>query len=137
MSTDTVPIDKIVSAQRRFFASNATKDVKFRIAQLKKFKSLLKQNESALYDAIYRDFGKSEFETYVTELALIYHEINCLVYEMKNDYQSSYEHHKKLIDLWNKNNALVDHSLGATLKYIAIGIDAITAQIAALFVAFL
>ena len=30
-------------------------------------------------EAIYEDFGKSEFETYVTELSLVYHEINNLI----------------------------------------------------------
>lgn len=53
--------------------------LKKRHAMLKALASTLRQNEPALYEAIRLDFGKSEFETYATELALIYKEINlCL-----------------------------------------------------------
>lgn len=69
-------IQNIHTLQKAFFNSNATKDVNFRIAQLQKFKRVLKENEDLLYQAIYQDFGKSEFETYISELSLLYHEIN-------------------------------------------------------------
>jgi len=66
----------ILENQREFFNTNKSKEVNFRIQQLKKLKNILKDNEELLYKAIYNDFGKSEFETYISELALIYHEIN-------------------------------------------------------------
>ncbi|MHA7111034.1 aldehyde dehydrogenase [Sunxiuqinia elliptica] len=69
-------IQNIHTLQKAFFNSNTTKDVNFRIAQLQKFKRVLKENEDLLYQAIYQDFGKSEFETYISELSLLYHEIN-------------------------------------------------------------
>ncbi len=72
-------VENIIEKQRIFFNSNQTKDIGFRIEQLKKFKNLLKQNEDLLYKAIYRDFGKSEFDTYMTELSLVYHEINSML----------------------------------------------------------
>ncbi len=75
--------ENIIEYQRNFFNSNQTKDVGFRIEQLKKVKFLLKENESLLYKAIYEDFGKSEFETYASELALIYHEINIAIKNVK------------------------------------------------------
>ncbi len=76
-------IQEIYTKQQAFFNSNITKDVSFRIEQLKKFKKLLKENEDLLYKAIYEDFGKSEFETYMSELSLIYHEINIFVKNIK------------------------------------------------------
>jgi len=76
-------IKEIISRQQNFFNANSTKDVGFRIDQLKKFKSLLKENEDLLYKAIYEDFAKSEFETYVSELALLYHEINTFIKNIK------------------------------------------------------
>ena len=76
-------IQDLYRKQQDFFNSNKTKDVNFRIEQLKKFKKILKENENLLYKAIYEDFGKSEFETYVSELSLIYHEINNLVKNIK------------------------------------------------------
>ena len=76
-------IKEVHSKQHTFFNTNKTKDVNFRIAQLKKIKALLKENEAALYKAIYEDFGKSEFETYASELSLIYHEINIFIKNIK------------------------------------------------------
>jgi len=74
---------EIYANQHVFFNSNQTKDISFRINQLKKFKSVIKSNEDLLYQAIYEDFGKSEFETYVTELSLLYHEINRFIKNIK------------------------------------------------------
>lgn len=72
-------IEKMYSAitqkQREFFNSNTTKDIKFRKNQLKKFLSILQSNEEALNEAIYKDFKKSAFDNYATELSIIYAEI--------------------------------------------------------------
>ena len=67
---------KLVENQRTFFNSNHTKKIDFRIQQLKKLKSVLEQNEKLLYESIYKDFKKSEFDTYASELLLIYWEID-------------------------------------------------------------
>ncbi|MBT7481452.1 MAG: aldehyde dehydrogenase family protein, partial [Flavobacteriales bacterium] len=50
---------------------------------LKKLKLILKENEDKLYTAIYTDFKKSEFETYLTELSLIYNELNDAIRNLK------------------------------------------------------
>ena len=70
---------KIVNHQSDFFKSNKTKDIGFRKQNLKKLLQTLKDNEELLYKAIYTDFKKSAFETYETELALIYHEIKLAI----------------------------------------------------------
>ncbi|HZJ74444.1 MAG TPA: aldehyde dehydrogenase [Perlabentimonas sp.] len=72
-------IQELHTKQQQFFSSNATKSVSFRIEQLKKFKRIVQENESDLYSAILDDFGKSEFETYASELSLLYHEINIFI----------------------------------------------------------
>lgn len=72
---------RLVDLQRAFFNTGATKEIDFRINQLKKLKNILKQNESSLNRAIFEDFGKSEFDTYTTELAMLYSEID---YTLKN-----------------------------------------------------
>ncbi len=56
---------QIVANQRLFFESNSTKEVTLRISQLNLLQNLLKKNETLLYEAIYKDFKKSEFETYI------------------------------------------------------------------------
>jgi aldehyde dehydrogenase (NAD+) len=70
---------EVFNQQQAFFKANSTKDVGFRIAGLKKLDAVLKSNEQRLYDAIYADFGKSEFETFLTELGILYSEIKSLV----------------------------------------------------------
>ena len=72
-------IAQIVSQQHTYFNTNSTKSIEFRKEQLKKLKGLLQTNEAQLYKAIYADFKKSEFETYATELALVYHEIDTAI----------------------------------------------------------
>ncbi|NPD45194.1 MULTISPECIES: aldehyde dehydrogenase [unclassified Lentimicrobium] len=72
---------EIIKSQQDFFNSNATKPLHFRKEQLKKFQSVLKSNEALLYKAIFKDFKKSEFETYATELGMIYEE---LIHHLKN-----------------------------------------------------
>jgi aldehyde dehydrogenase (NAD+) len=68
-------MNNVFEKQQQFFLHDKTKDLNFRKEQLEKFLHVLKENEEQLYAAIYNDFGKSSFETYATELALIYHEI--------------------------------------------------------------
>ena len=74
---------EIIDKQRAFFETNATKEISFRIQQLKHLKSVLQQNEELLYNAIYSDFKKSKYETYTTELAIMYHEIDLALVKIK------------------------------------------------------
>ena len=71
----------ILQQQKTFFNSHATKDLDFRKVQLQKLKKVVKSNEKLLYDAIYQDFGKSEFETFGTEISFVYKDID---YYLKN-----------------------------------------------------
>lgn len=66
----------ILRQQKSFFNSHKTKDLTFRKEQLKKLKKIIKSNEKLLYDAIFQDFGKSEFETFGTEISFVYKDID-------------------------------------------------------------
>lgn len=68
--------DLIFHSQKEFFNSQRTKEIAFRKENLLKLKSLLKANEPLLSEAIYKDFHKSGFDTFVNELNLIYVEID-------------------------------------------------------------
>ena len=76
-------ITKIVNQQKKFFNANSTKKVSLRIETLKKLKSVIKENEQELYTAIYTDFKKSKFETYLTEISIIYRELNDAIRNLK------------------------------------------------------
>ncbi|MEO9887782.1 MAG: aldehyde dehydrogenase [Balneola sp.] len=62
--------------QKKFFLSGKTKDIPFRIEQLKKLKQILVDNEQLLINEVHKDFQKSAFETYVTEIGLVIADIN-------------------------------------------------------------
>ena len=74
----------IFQNQKNFFNSNKTKSIDFRKQQLKKLKKLLKENEDVLFEAIYRDFKKAKFETYTTELSLLYSEIETALSQLNS-----------------------------------------------------
>ena len=71
----------IFNSQCDFYKSHQTKDISFRKENLIKLQKILKSNEERLYQAIYIDFRKSKFDTYVNELSIIYAEIK---YFLKN-----------------------------------------------------
>jgi aldehyde dehydrogenase (NAD+) len=73
-----------IQAQRDFFLSDTTKNTHFRIAQLKKLRAVLKENETKMAEAIFLDFGKSEFDLYTTELSIIYGDIDESVKKIKS-----------------------------------------------------
>jgi len=65
-----------VATQRAFFNKNGALSLELRKDVLFKLKSILQNNDEALYAAIYADFGKSKFDTFATELGIIYKEID-------------------------------------------------------------
>ena len=66
----------IFNSQKEFFYSNKTKDINYRINNLKKLKNLIKENEQYIMDALYKDLRKSNFESYATEIGIVYDELN-------------------------------------------------------------
>lgn len=75
---------EILEKQKVFFKTHKTKDLSFRKEQLRKLKSVVQQNETLLYEAIYKDFGKSEFDTYATEIAFIYNDLDYYVKNLRS-----------------------------------------------------
>ncbi|PQA92770.1 aldehyde dehydrogenase (NAD+) [Chryseobacterium piscicola] len=71
----------ILTSQKAFFRTQKTKNLKFRKLNLEKLKKLITENEEILYEAIEKDFGKSKFETYITEISFILKDID---YYLKN-----------------------------------------------------
>ncbi|MGB5264103.1 MAG: aldehyde dehydrogenase [Lutimonas sp.] len=75
---------ELVQKQRDFFNSNQTKDLAFRIAQLKKLKSVIKDHEKDFDQAVYKDFKKSAFDNFTCEMALIYHDLDEAIKHIKS-----------------------------------------------------
>ncbi|WHF52646.1 aldehyde dehydrogenase [Chryseobacterium gotjawalense] len=71
----------ILTEQRELFDSQKSKNLKFRKMYLEKLKEVILKNEDLLYEAIYKDFGKSRFDTYSTEISFVLKDID---YYLKN-----------------------------------------------------
>jgi aldehyde dehydrogenase (NAD+) len=76
-------METIVQKQKLFFNSNATKPLSFRITQLKKLKSALKTHESALTRAIFQDFQKGSFNTFLTEFSGVYIDLDQTIKKLR------------------------------------------------------
>ncbi len=69
----------LIEKQSQFFNQHKTYDVSFRIQQLKRLQEALKKYETRLNDALMADLKKSEFESYVSEIGLVYEEIRLAI----------------------------------------------------------
>ena len=74
-STSTQQIIAIRNAQKEYFASGATLDIKFRKAMLKKMLEAMDKWEKRLADALWTDLHKSYEEAYMTEISIVKGEI--------------------------------------------------------------
>ena len=62
--------------QRKFFATGKTKDIHFRIDQIKKLVKLIEKNEHLILEALHHDLKKPEYESMTVELGPVYSEAN-------------------------------------------------------------
>ncbi|HNE51328.1 MAG TPA: aldehyde dehydrogenase [Chitinophagales bacterium] len=74
--TTTFDAATLVNKQRAFFASGKTKDVDFRIEQLKKLRQLIVENEHQIKEALQKDLNKSGLEAYTTEIGFMIADID-------------------------------------------------------------
>lgn len=82
MGYDT--IEDLCVKQKQFFFSGKTKSVDFRIRSLKRLKSVLKKYFLDITDSMYKDFGKSEFESYATEIVGVIDELNFAIRHLQS-----------------------------------------------------
>lgn len=66
----------ILEKQRQYFYNGNTLDIDYRKASLRKLKNEIKKNEDNIFNALKKDLNKSEFESFATEIGLVYEEIN-------------------------------------------------------------
>lgn len=72
-------MNQVVSTQQQFFEGGQARNISFRKQQLRKLKSVLKEYEQSLFETLHADFKKPSFETYETELFVVYREIDHLL----------------------------------------------------------
>ncbi|MBI2427529.1 MAG: aldehyde dehydrogenase family protein [Ignavibacteriales bacterium] len=72
-------IASLVATQRSFFNYGATRVLEYRIKQLRLLERVMKENEQLLPDAIHADLKKSRYDTFSSELSLVYREISFMI----------------------------------------------------------
>ncbi len=77
-------IESVLCAQRAYFQSGATLDVKFRIAQLKKLYAAIKAREAEIRAALHADLGKSDFEGFMCETGMVLTEISHMLRHIRS-----------------------------------------------------
>ncbi len=68
-------ISEIVKKQKSFFRSGKTKDLNFRIQQIKKLNQLVQQHEEEIYESLNRDLNKPHYESMMVETGPFYAEV--------------------------------------------------------------
>ena len=76
-------IKSVFNKQKEFFYLGKTNDINFRIDNLRKLKEVIKVNENKILEALNKDLGKSNFESYATEIGIVYDEINVHIKNIK------------------------------------------------------
>ncbi|HPF51770.1 MAG TPA: aldehyde dehydrogenase [Draconibacterium sp.] len=61
---------------RAYYTTHKTKDVKFRLGQLRNFKKAILKNQKKIEDALWADLHKSPEETFITEVSIVLQEID-------------------------------------------------------------
>jgi len=64
-------VSDIICKQREFFKTGKSKDITFRIEQLKTLKKAIIEHQSVIINALKADLNKPEFEAYITELWVV------------------------------------------------------------------
>ena len=76
-------ISELVKAQKAFFESGATLDIKGRLKYLKKLYSAIKNNLDGIHEGLKADLGKSGSESYMCETGLVLSEISHMIKNVK------------------------------------------------------
>ncbi len=77
-------LSTILAKQRDFLATGVTRDVQFRIQQLKLLAHVIQQNENQILEALKADLHKPAFEAYASEVLMVLEEINYALKHIKS-----------------------------------------------------
>lgn len=81
-TAENIIIEKLEN-QKKFFATHQTKEIIFRLEQLKKLKKAVYQYQKKIEDALWVDLHKSPEESYLTEISIVIGEIDNHIKHLK------------------------------------------------------
>ncbi len=77
-------IKKTIISQKKYFTTGETLTYHYRLDKLRKLNSALYTYEKPIFDALKKDLGKTYAESYMSEVALVKHEIKYLIKNLKD-----------------------------------------------------
>ena len=83
MNKESSTYESLFTQHASYFYSGKTRDVKTRINNLKLLRSAILSHEDEISEALYKDLGKSKFETYATETGFVLEEIRYHIKHLK------------------------------------------------------
>lgn len=76
-------VELILEEQKKYFDTQVTKDIDFRIRQLRRLKESIKKYEEQILKALNKDLGKHKNEAYMTEVGYVYNSITHVIKNLK------------------------------------------------------
>ncbi|MCB9060323.1 MAG: aldehyde dehydrogenase family protein [Halobacteriovoraceae bacterium] len=76
-------MDQLLNKQKQFLQNGETINYQFRAQQLKKLKKSVQNHEKEIFDALYSDLGKSNYESFLSEVGFLYREIDHTLKHLK------------------------------------------------------
>ncbi len=73
----------IYNQQKSYYKSGQTRPLQHRLAALNYLKDSIKRHEPEVIMALHQDLNKSEFESYMTEIGILYSEIDYTIKHLK------------------------------------------------------
>lgn len=68
-------IEELIKKQRSFYRRGRTKPLEFRLKALGRLETAVRMHEESIEMALQKDLGKSGFESYMTEVGMVYSEL--------------------------------------------------------------
>ena len=79
MEDMSIRLDELLQKQKDYFRTGETRDIEFRISKLKRLKKAIKIYEQKVLEALRKDLGKPEQESFFSEVGGIYASIDLFV----------------------------------------------------------
>lgn len=79
MEDMNIRLDELLQKQKDYFRTGETRDIEFRISKLKRLKKAIKIYEQKVLDALRKDLGKPEQESFFSEIGGLYASIDNFV----------------------------------------------------------
>jgi len=106
-------ITEIIENQRKYYGTNKTKDIDFRIQKLKQLKKEIKNRENDICNALQKDLGKHPVESYMVEIGMVLDDLGYIIKHVRK--WAKKEYHLTPLAQFPSISYQIPESYGVTL----------------------